>query len=83
MKSIEKMKAVNIRTVDPSVLKNIDEITVDQSLSKLERWAQFIEQVKNPFCYICNGVIVKISYSDNAESFENKLVELIMALNEV
>ena len=40
----------------------------------------FAEKIRNPFCFICNGMIVKISYSEAKESLENKLMQLCMSM---
>lgn len=45
--------------------------------------AGFCKKVENPFCYICNGMVVKTSYSDTNESLENKLVRLCRYMDEI
>ena len=60
---LEELKKVDVRTVDVSALEDIEKVKVDRSLSAGERWRDFAEKIKNPFCFICNGMIVKISYS--------------------
>lgn len=77
---LEALKKVDVRTVDISTLEDIDHIKIDGSLSMKECWMDFAEKIKNPFCFICNGMIVKISYSEAKESLENKLVQLCMSM---
>ncbi|MDE7310925.1 MAG: hypothetical protein K2N87_04770 [Eubacterium sp.] len=77
---LEELKKVDIRTVDVSALEDIEKIEIDSSLPARERWADFAEKMKNPFCFICNGMVVKISYSDAKESLENKLLQLCMSM---
>lgn len=66
MKAIEfeEMKKVDIRTVELNILEDLDKIDVDKSLTKEERLLDFITKIKNPFCFICNGMVVKTSYSN-------------------
>ena len=71
-----EMSHVDVRTVDIKTLKNIDQIEIDTTLPKRERLQSFIEKTENPFCFVCNGMVVKTSYSDTNESLENKLVQL-------
>ena len=73
---LEEMKKVDIRTVDISTLVDIGEIKINRELPKKERMLSFINEVKNPFCFICNGMVVKTSYFDTNESLENKLARL-------
>ena len=77
---LEELKKVDVRTVDVSVLEEIEKIEINSSLSPRERWVDFAEKIKNPFCFICNGMVVKVSYSEAKESLENKLVQLCMSM---
>ena len=71
---------MDVRTVDVSALEDIEKIEIDSSLSAKERWIDFAEKIKNPFCFICNGMVVKVSYSEEKENLENKLVQLCMSM---
>ena len=79
---LEELKKVDVRTVDISALEDIEKIEIDSSLSARERWMDFAEKIKNPFCFICNGMVVKISYSEAKESLENRLVQLCTSMEE-
>lgn len=79
---LEKLRNVDVRTVDVSALEDIEKVEVDRSLPARERWRDFTEKIKNPFCFLCNGMVVKISYSEGKESLENKLVQLCMSMEE-
>lgn len=78
---IEKLKKIDVRVVNASDLVNLEDIKINTELSKEERWLDFAGKVKNPFCYICNGVIVKTSYSDTEESLESRLVQLCAVMD--
>ena len=52
----------------------------DKSLTKEERLLDFITKIKNPFCFICNGMVVKTSYSNTKDSLEDKLVQLCLSM---
>ena len=84
MKAIEfeEMKKVDIRTVELNILEDLDKIDVDKSLTKEERLLDFITKIKNPFCFICNGMVVKTSYSNSntKDSLEDKLVQLCLSM---
>lgn len=73
---LEELKKVDVRTVDVSALEDIEKIEIDSALSARERWMDFAEKIKNPFCFICNGMVVKISYSEAKESLEDRLIQL-------
>ena len=49
--SFEKMKNIDVRTVDPETLVDVTKIVIDESLSKEERVAEYLRQVKNAFVF--------------------------------
>ena len=57
----EALKRVDVREVDLDTLVDIRDIKIDESLSREQRMADFIRQVKNPYCFrvVLSGNIVK------------------------
>ena len=49
MEQIEAMQNVDIRTVDPTGLRDIREVKVNTDLPKRERILDFIRQIGNPY----------------------------------
>lgn len=80
---VEELKQVDVRTVDANTLIDIDLIKVDKTLPKTERLQDFIRKVKNPFCFICNGMIIKTSFAETNENLENKIVRLCLEMDGV
>ena len=68
--SIEEMKNIDIRTVDPETLVDVNTIEIDDSLSPKERAAEFVRQVKNPYCFRVGDMIVKNEYSDDGVTLQ-------------
>ena len=60
---LKKMAEVDIRTVDKETLVDIKDVTIDTELPDKERVLDYIRQIKNPYCYLYNGMIVKISFA--------------------
>ena len=80
---LEELKKVDVRTVDVSTLEDIGKIRIDRTLPKEERLLAFAREVKNPFFFFFNGMVVKTSYSDTGESLENVLAKLCVEMAEV
>ena len=68
---LEEMKKVDPRTVDRSTLVDISTVKVRSDGTKYERILDYIEQIKNPYCYISNGTVVKISFSGTDRTIED------------
>ena len=60
---LEEMRRIDPRTVDKDTLVEIAGIDIDTTLPREERMESFIKQVKNPYCYLDHGVVVKIAFS--------------------
>ena len=60
---LQEMAQVDIRTVDPKELVDIESVTIRTDLPDKERVADFIQQIKNPYCYLYKGMVVKVSFS--------------------
>lgn len=67
------MEKLDIRTVKKESLVDLKDVKIDKSKPKSERIEEFIAQVKNPYCCICDGIIVKMKFSDQETTLEEKL----------
>jgi hypothetical protein len=52
-----------VRTVDRSELVDIETVEIRSELPKEERIMDYLRQIKNPYCFLSHGVVVKISFS--------------------
>ncbi|MDD7024542.1 MAG: hypothetical protein PUI37_06760 [Oscillospiraceae bacterium] len=75
--TLEEMKNVDVRSVDRDSLVDIADIKVDPSLSREERIADYLSQIKNPYLFICNGVVVKLSFADTTHTLEDRTEQYI------
>ena len=60
---LKAMSEVDIRTVDRSTLGDAESVNINTELSTEERISDYIRQIKNPYCYLYKGMVVKISFS--------------------
>ena len=72
MSALDEMSRVDIRTVDPDTLVDIREVEIDHELPKEARILNFIEKIKNPYCFKHGKVIVKVGFVDTEDIFENR-----------
>lgn len=68
---LEKMKAVDPRTVDRSTLVQRKDVKVRSKGTKQERIMDYIEQIKNPYCYLEGKTVVKISFAETDRTIED------------
>ena len=58
-------------------LIDISTIVINKSLDSKDRIDQFKMQIKDPYHFLCNGVEVKLSFSNNNLNIEECLKEYL------
>lgn len=76
--SIEELKKVDVTTVNPDELVDIREIKINNRLKYPNQVHDFVEKIKNPYCYKYADYIVKIGFEDTAVTLTERLTELIL-----
>lgn len=59
---LQKCRDVDIREVKKEELVDISTVKIRTDLPVKERIKDYIEQIKNPYCYLDHGVIVKVNF---------------------
>lgn len=71
---------MDLRTVDRSKLKDINDVVIDTTKPCEERIRSYVEQIENPYCYLDNGVVVGIVYADTQISLHERLKSYALSL---
>lgn len=71
---------VDVRTVDRSTLRDIGNVQLNEELSKTDKMKSYVEQIGNPYCYLDNNMVVKISFTDTEATLEDRLKSYICTL---
>ena len=81
-KTLQELKRVNIKEVNPDELVDISEIEIDtkQSVQKLVK--EYVEQVHNPYLVRVGEYVVKIGYSDCEETLNDRMKQYISKIAE-
>ncbi len=74
---MENIKNLNIQTIQPDELADIEKIEIDKNLPVKERIKEFVRQIKNPYFFRCGKLIVQVEYSDTDKSINDCLKEFI------
>lgn len=80
MMGVEAMKSIDPRTVDRSTLMQRSSVRLDPSAPREERLRDFIQQIKNPYCYLDGKTVVKISFSSTDTTMEDCLEHYLRGL---
>jgi len=71
---------MDIAAIDPDTLVDIRTVKIDKNLPQAERVAEYIRQIKNPYCYRCGKVVVNISFANTNETLEDRLISYLSSL---
>ena len=71
------LRDVDIRTVPREELAEIGDVQIDNHAPLQERFADFMRQVKNPYCYRCGKVVVKVSFADTEKTLEDRIEQCV------
>ena len=77
---ITNMKNIDIKTVDKTKLVDIATVKINPQDTPENKMKDYIEQVKNPYCFLCNGYAVKLEFDDGDKSIEDCMIDYINSL---
>ena len=55
IQTLRTMAETDINTISKESLIDIKDVTIDMEKGKQERISEFFQQIKNPYCFVCNG----------------------------
>ncbi len=68
--------------IDRSALRDIKDIVIDTTKPCADRVKNYIEQIGNPYCYLDDGIVVEIGYSDTQVSLHDRLVSYVSSMQQ-
>ena len=76
----DSMKSVDPKTVDRSTLVQRSSVRLDPTAPREDRLRDFIQQIKNPYCYLDGKTVVKISFANTDTTMEDCLEHYLRGL---
>jgi len=79
-KDLMEMSQMDIRNVDAAALVEASSVIIDDTLPVNRRIAGFMEQIKNPYCFLCDGTKVQIEFAADAKPLSEKVADYFIGL---
>lgn len=79
-KQLDAMSLMDIEVIDRNELVNIKEVLIDTKLPAPERMLRYLDEIKNPYCFMCGDVPVKITFSSEGSELAELLKKHFMTL---
>jgi hypothetical protein len=78
---LNAMRGVDVRTVDPAALVDIQDITIDPKLPFMDRALDYLRQCgPNAYCFRCGDVTVKIGHSQTERTLSDCVEGFLQSL---
>lgn len=77
MQDMSALKQIDICGIDKNELVNIKDICVDTKQSLSDRISEFVEKVRNPYCFRVGDIAVKVEFEKTEVTFEQRFENLL------
>ena len=77
MQDFSALKQIDICEIDKNELVNIKDIYVDTKKPLSDRISEFVEKVKNPYCFRVGDIAVKVEFEKTEVTFEQRFENLL------
>ena len=77
---LEQMKNIDLRTVDPNTLVDINDVKINPKLPVEEKMTEYLRQIKNPYCYKCGDYVIKVGFTDTERTIEDCFEDYLSTL---
>lgn len=79
-KQLDDMSRLEYDEVDKMSLADINEIRIDPALPPAERLLNYLQQIRNPYCFRCGATTVRVSFAANGADLETILKNYFISL---
>ena len=70
---LDEMRNIAINNIDRNLLVDIKLINLDSSLPITTRMLTYLEQIKNPYCFLCGETPVRVRFSDTGKTLDEAI----------
>ena len=71
---LDYMYRLEINNTEKSSLVDIQGVKIDPELPWVRRIENYLGQIKNPYCYLCDGTVVGIRFEDRGADLYTMLM---------
>lgn len=79
---LDEMSREDICHIDKSELFDITDTEINANLPPEQRMPHYLEQIKNPYCFLCGSTPVQITFKENGEQLGDLLQRYLLHLRE-
>jgi len=77
---LDELSQTPINKIDRNTLVDIKTIKIDSSLTNTKRMLDYLEQIKNPYCFLCGETPVRVGFSDTGKTLDGAIKSHFLGL---
>ena len=77
---LKQLRETDITAIDRSRLVDINSVHIETALPGRQRLQKYLEEIKNPYCFLCGGTPVKIRFNSSGAPLQTALKNYFTAL---
>lgn len=80
IEELSRMRDTDISCINENTLVDVTKVKIKKDLPIPERVADFISQVKNPYCFKVGSVVVKLNFTEGGTSCQEAFYSMANAI---
>lgn len=77
---LEEMSCLEYGDINKSSLTDINQVKIDTELPPAERFMNYLQQIKNPYCFRCGTTTIRVSFAENGSDLGTLLKNHFISL---
>lgn len=69
-----------LREMEQADYVDVEEVQIDSALPPQERMRDYLEKIKNPYCFLCGKMPVRIVFAEDGAELGAKLRKYFLSL---
>lgn len=80
VRQLDEMSQLDPDQIEKTGLVDIRSVIIDASLSPEQRMIDYLDQIKNPYCFLFDGATVRIRFDSTGGELKNKLKGYLISM---
>ena len=80
VKQLDAMSQLELKQINRAELVDIRSVQIDTNLTAEQRMLSYLEQIKNPYFFMCDDTAVQVRFEHTGDELSSKLKRFLISL---